>query len=553
MTITSLLGKVSKRVWALTAIATATVAIPAGLLAWGPDRPTYTMAHPADHVTFNSITDNPVQGDERNFVQIRNVTTNSKFSENESLVPGNEYEVYVFYHNDAASNLNDAAHNYKGIATGAYMQAELPASVAAGSTGTINGYVGATNASPSKVWDEATVKNTTGGAIDIRIESGSAKITKNGKTNGKTLPDALFTTGTPLGYDALDGKVPGCTQYSGYVTYRFKADQPNFTVAKTVSAHDQNKFGENVSTKAGDLVDFLIQYKNTGTTQQDNVVIRDKLPAHLSYVAGSTYVSNSATGNKFQSIKADTVTQQGINIGSYAPGAGGFVKFTAKVAAESELACGTNTLTNTAAADTQNGSKSDTATVTVTKNCVEQVQACNLDTLKIETVDKSKIDNVHYTTDLSKCKPVEKVEACNLDTMKIELVDKSKIDNVHYTTDLSKCASKPETTVACNLDTFAIETVDKSKVDNVHYTTDLTKCQEQVCRVSDKTIITINKSDFDNSKYTTDLSQCAETPTTPVAELPHTGISDGIMSVVGLGSLVGMASAYIASRRALTK
>jgi len=556
MTLTSLLGKVSKRIWALTAIATATVAIPAGLLAWGPDRPTFTMAHPSDHVTFNSITDNPVQGDERNFVQIRNVTTNSKFSENESLVAGNEYEVYVFYHNDAASNLNDAAHNYKGIATGAYMKTELPASVAAGSTGTINGYVGASNSSPSQVWDEATVKNTTGGAMDIRIESGSAKITNNGATNGKTLPDAIFSTGTPLGYDALDGKVPGCTQYSGYVTYRFKADQPNFTVAKTVSAHNADNFSKTVSAKAGDLVDFLVQYKNTGTTEQDGVVIRDTLPTNLSYVAGSTYLSNSLTGNKFQAITANTVAQQGINIGNYAPGAGGFVKLTAQVAADSALACGTNTLINTAAADTQNGSRSDTATVTVTKDCVEQVQACNLTTFKIETVDKTKIDNIHYTTDLTKCQPVEKVQACNLATMKVEMVDKSKIDNVHYTTDLTKCAPKPETVVACNLDTFKIETVDKTKIDDVHYSTDLTKCQEQVCRISDKTIVTINKSDFDNSKYTTDLSQCATTPTpTPTppttTELPHTGISDGVMSVIGAGSLVGMVGAYWGSRRSV--
>lgn len=551
MALTSLFGKVSKRVWALVAIATATVAMPAVLLAWGPSRPTYTMAHPADHVTFNSITDNPVQGDERNFVQIRNVTTNSKFGETTNLVPGNEYEVYVFYHNDAASNLNDAAHNYKGVATGAYMKAELPASVAAGSTGRVNGYVGAGNASPKEVWDEAYMKNTTAGGIDIRIESGSAKITNNGKTNGKTLSDKLFTTGTSLGYDALDGKLPGCTQYSGYVTYKFKADQPNFTVAKTVSAHGANTYGENVSAKAGDLVDFKIQYKDTGTTQQDGVVIRDTLPKNLSYVNGTTYVANSATGNQWKAVSADTVAKQGINIGSYAPGAGGFVKFTAKVAAESALACGTNKLTNTAAADTQNGSKSDTASVTVNKTCTppKQVKACDLDTKKIVTVDENKIDNVHYTLDLSKCqpKPVQ-VEACNLDTMKVEMVDKSKIDNVHYTTDLSKCAPKPKTVEACNIDTGVIETVDESKVDNVHYTTDLTKCQEQVCRISDKTTVTINKSDFDSNEYTTDLSACESTPETPT-ELPHTGMSDGILSVIGLGSLVGVSAAYIASRR----
>jgi len=74
-----------------------------------------------------------------------------------------------------------------------------------------------------------------------------------------------------------------------------------------------------------------------------------------------------------------------------------------------------------------------------------------------------------------------------------------------------------------------------------------------VCRISDKTTVTINKGDFDNSKYTTDMSQCETTTTPPTTtELPHTGITDGVMSVIGAGSLVGMAGAYIASRR-LTK
>lgn len=33
---------------------------PISAFAWGPERPTYTMKNPADHPTFNSITDNPV-------------------------------------------------------------------------------------------------------------------------------------------------------------------------------------------------------------------------------------------------------------------------------------------------------------------------------------------------------------------------------------------------------------------------------------------------------------------------------------------------------------
>lgn len=518
MTLMSVFRKVSKRAWAAVAIVAAVVTVPAGLMAWGPDRPTFTMAHPADHVTFNSITDNPAHGDERNFVQIRNVTDNGKFGENVTLTPGDEYEVYVFYHNNASTELNDAAHNYAGIAKNTSMRAELPATVAAGVNGRINGYVSASNASPQQVWDEAYANNPTSAAIALRIVPGSAKITSNGAVNGKTLPDALFTTGTALGYDALDGNVPGCTQYSGYVTYRFKADQPNFTVEKTVSKHDANQYGENVTANAGDLVDFKIKYKNTGTTQQDNVVIRDQLPANMAYVANSTYISNSATGNSWKQVAANTVTQQGINVGSYAAGGAGYVKFTAKIASKDALACGTNNMVNTAAADTQNGSKSDTASVTVTKECQpEAVKACNLKTMQIETVDKSKIDNVNYTIDLSKCeKKPETVKACDLKTKKIVTVEKSKIDNVNYTLDLTKC-NEVQNVKACNLDTKQIETVASSKIDNVHYTTDLSKCES--------------------------------TPQTP-PELPHTGITDGILSVLGLGSIVGVATAYIASRRA---
>src|SRR3990167_10124164 len=104
-----------KRTAVLSAVVAA-VLVPAGLLAWGPDRPTYTINNPADHVTFNSITDNPAYGDERNFVRIKDASAaNSTYTDNIALTPGKEYEVYVYYHNNASSTLNDAAHNAKGI------------------------------------------------------------------------------------------------------------------------------------------------------------------------------------------------------------------------------------------------------------------------------------------------------------------------------------------------------------------------------------------------------------------------------------------------------
>ena len=38
--------------------------------AWGPERATFTMENPATYPTFNSITNNPTIGDERDFVRV---------------------------------------------------------------------------------------------------------------------------------------------------------------------------------------------------------------------------------------------------------------------------------------------------------------------------------------------------------------------------------------------------------------------------------------------------------------------------------------------------
>ncbi|MEO5949828.1 MAG: LPXTG cell wall anchor domain-containing protein [Candidatus Saccharimonadales bacterium] len=362
------ISRAPKRTAGLAIIAAA-VLVPAALFAWGPDRPTFTMEVPASYVTFNSITNNPTQGDERNFVQIKEDTAPaSAYGENVTLQPGKTYDVYSFYHNNAASNLNDAAHNYAGIAKNAFMRTQMPATVKSGEKARITSFVGASNSNPSQVWDEAYATATSD--VALRYVPNSAVIHSNGAVNGATLPDSLFTTGTPLGYDKLDGTVPGCNQYAGYVVYKFTVDQPNFEVTKQVSKNGANTYGESVTVNPGDEVQYKIQYKNNGTTQQNDVAIRDALPAGVSYVAGTTEVSNSKTNGQWTKTIDGVTSPSGLAIGAYAPTGNAYVKFTAKIADNDKLAkCGVNTLVNTATAVTNNGNKSDTANVVVSKTC----------------------------------------------------------------------------------------------------------------------------------------------------------------------------------------
>lgn len=343
----------------------ACILIPAGLNAWGPARQTFTTAAPANYITFNSITDNPAHGDERNFMQVKESTaSNTTYADSISLTPGKDYMVYMYYHNNAAANLNL-------VATGTYAKAQIPAIVAKNSSNTkAVGYVGASNSNPGEVWDDISFSNTTGGDIALRFVPGSAKINNFGSVNGSTLSDNIVTSGATLGYNALDGNVPGCAQYSGYVTFLLRADQANFTITKQIRLAGTTTWAKSVNAKIGDKVEYQIEYKNIGTTDQNNVVLKDVLPTGIAYDAGSTYLKNASNPSP-KNVSDNIVSGSGLNIGNYTPGSNAFVKFSATVnATNAQLACGNNQLTNTGYAQTNNGSKEDVAVAVINKTCV---------------------------------------------------------------------------------------------------------------------------------------------------------------------------------------
>jgi uncharacterized repeat protein (TIGR01451 family) len=389
--LTSLIRRAPKRASAVIAMIAAAVIVPAALFAYGPvGRATFTFEAPAPYVTFNSITDNPSVGDERNFVLVRDDGTTADYSKTASLVPGHTYDVEVYYHNNAATNLDYAAGstNYNtgvGVAQNAMLRMQLPGTINGSASDTVDGFISASNAvykdangttildangnAEHTVWDSATLTNSSASAIAVRYIPGSATVTSNGAVNGSVLPASLFTTGANLGYDSLNGVLPGCNQFAGYVTFKFTVDQPNFTVVKQVSVDGGKTWASSAQTTPGSTIQYRVVYTNTGTTQQDNVTVNDTLPQGVSYVAGSSVSANALTGGQYKPT-VDGVTTNGLNIGSFAPTANAYVKFSALVASNDQLpVCGLNTLTNTARVTTSGGYKESTAVVTVNKTC----------------------------------------------------------------------------------------------------------------------------------------------------------------------------------------
>lgn len=350
----------SPKLAAFAAAVVGAVLIPAALLAWGPSRPTYTLQNPADHVTFDSITDNPNIGDERDFVGIRQAGTNNTWTDNMSVQPGKTYTVRMYVHNDAASNLNLVAQN---------VTAKFNLPTTTGKSIEVDGYIDSSNASPTEVYDDATFNSSQD--FNLAYVPGSLKYENNAfGAAGTPVSESVFTSaGALLGYDKLDGNIPGCMQYAGYLSFNVTPQfATNFNVTKQVRKDGTDGWHKSVKVNNGDTVDYLLGYQNTSGEEQDNVWFQDTLPKGISYIPGSTQLTNAANTTPL-TLSNNLTKSTGVNVGNYADNANAYVAFKAKVHDDS-LVCGTKTYTNKVRVTVDNNQyKEATADVVVSKVC----------------------------------------------------------------------------------------------------------------------------------------------------------------------------------------
>lgn len=337
--------------------------------AWGPqDRPTFTWEEPADYVTFNSITNNPKIGDERNFVRIRKAGTKDTLVDKVNLEVGQEYEVSIWYHNNAKSKLNKKENGGIGIAENVRLRVEQPEKVTGGTSAVIKGFITSTNANPTEVWDTAYAYSDT--TVLLRYVPNSATIHSLGNINGEILSsEALFgEKGAFLGYwNDLWGTLPGCNEYSGYVTYHFVVDQPGFKISKTVSKENAGDYKEELKVKPGDVLDFKINYENTGTINQLSIIGYDHMPKGLTYVSGTSFFK--ANFNEAGNFVSDKLFDGGINLGDFKPGDNMSLTYKVEVSDDKEIfPCGETVVYNNASIATANGTGYDKVKITVVRD-----------------------------------------------------------------------------------------------------------------------------------------------------------------------------------------
>lgn len=416
----------------------------AATFAWGPSRDTYTVEKPATKVTFNSITNNPIDGDERNFA--RAVETSDPVGDVANVEAGKTYTIRMVVHNNAADNLNLKAINTRA-------KVGVPSTI--GKTLSVTNYVSADNADPKQVWDEVVFKSDKD--FSLVYVPGSARIYNNGYAaggSGQPLTDSLVTSaGSVLGYaKAGDGIIPGCFKYLSYVEYKVKpqfAKTPDFSIVKDVRKSGTTTYGQTASVNPGDKVDFRITFKNTGETTLENVIIKDALPTGMTYVTGTAKLQNSNYVYPNMYSLNEKLFSEGSNIGAYTVGANAFVTFTATVNSNDKLpVCGVNNLKNVAKAETDYGNKNDDAVVTVTKKCEEKtIEVCRLSDKKYPvTIKESEFDSSKYSKNPNDCKEEpkdDKIKVCRLEDKEIVWIKESEFNESQYSKDFNDCKEEP--------------------------------------------------------------------------------------------------------------
>ena len=295
---------------------------------------TYGRCGSMNGPVFDSFINTPSYGNEENFTQIApaqaNVSpVNASYSNTAEANPGQEYWVRMLVHNDGNQNLN-CLPQYDSSTLNDCTQIDLGSpSIATNTTaqiaiapGTANGvdimgYISASNATPSTVWDSATLTNPNQ-AFSVSYVNGSASIYNSAFPNGLSLPDSINSpSGTMIGYSQMNGILPGCFNYSAYIYTKVLVSSPALKIQKLVRSNSNSTWSNSITTNAGSTVEWKITYQDTGTANDNNVTLRDTLPQGLTIVPGSIkwYDANN-TGT----VQNDTsLSSGGIDLGNYAP------------------------------------------------------------------------------------------------------------------------------------------------------------------------------------------------------------------------------------------
>lgn len=335
----------------------------------GGGRPSYTIEEINagvidDKIIFNTISNGTI-GHEKNFVSARPEDAPNEYEGNQIAVEdGKEYRIRLYVHNNSRFGEDAVAENVR-------VAFNIPQQTVVSRNLPINGFIYSDNASPDTYWDGVVL--TAGQNFHVEYVEGSAQIENNGfasKENGgaKALSDEIVMSeeGVLIGYDDLDGRIPGCFQYSQIITLRVKVVfDPEYLIESKVRILGEEDWSDDVEVNVGNILEFRVRYKNLSpnSATHESVMLKNYLPEGLHYIedSGVLYIKGNVKGVP---IELGAFTDSGVNIGNFDKWDEAYIQFKAEVIKDG-LADGFNRTPCWSEGNTNQMSISDYCTVTV--------------------------------------------------------------------------------------------------------------------------------------------------------------------------------------------
>lgn len=203
------------------------------------------------------------------------------------------------------------------------------------------------------------VKVTDNLPANVSYITGTTKLYTNATgPAGQVLPDTVTTSGVSLG-DLATG-----AGASGYIVFQVRvasdlapgdytltntakisasdvaektdtavtlihiqqAEKPDLSIDKKVRniSKNETEFAEQNTAVQGQTLEYKIAFASTGNSQAHNVMIKDVLPNHVSYLAGTTKLNGTQ-------VLPDTITTTGVLLGDLSAGASAYITFQVKI------------------------------------------------------------------------------------------------------------------------------------------------------------------------------------------------------------------------------
>lgn len=249
--------------------------------------------------------------------RVGNVTQNVSYTSTVNAKTDDVVRYEIWYHNTELADSGKTADNLN-------IRVSLPTAKTTSHVATA--VVGGTNT--NVITNSATVNTVL--ATNLEYIPGTAYRRHNTGTNEnpvwttERISDSVMTAS---GYN-IDVMNP-CWNFQETITVQARVRASVISINKQVKIEGTDGWKTSVDAAPGATVAYLITIKNEGNTTLSNVMVRDNMPPRMDYNEGSARLTNSNFPNGI--ALSDLLIQGGVNVGNYAPGGVGYIRFTAVV------------------------------------------------------------------------------------------------------------------------------------------------------------------------------------------------------------------------------